>query len=327
MPPSGAPACIDLLVAAPSEPSGLPNWGDYHFGRAVIQALREQGVGARLVFRDGLETHRGRDGERTLLVLRGKFRPNSAWLHSSGYRQRILWVISWPLDLTPTELNDYDLILVASPQDRPRIAALSSRPTLTLLQATAFRSFAPPPAHDGRLLFIGNTRGQQRPIVQAFAEAQVPLALIGQGWQQWGLQPEATSIANALLPQRYRQALAVLNDHHGAMRDYGYMNNRIYDVLACAVPVITDQAPHCPPELLPGVILHRPGRDDPADTIEAAQGVRSQPELLMQVARTVRRHHSFTARVSTLLEYLESVRAGGLTSSGDPDVPMHARVG
>lgn len=293
---------IDLLLAAPSEPSQLANWGDYHFGRALIAALRRQGASARMLFRDTQATG---SRERTLLVLRGKFRPNADWLRSSGYRQRLLWVISWPLDLTPDELQDYDLILVASEQDRPRIALLSGRPTVTLPQATAFSSVLPAPADDGRLLFIGNTRGLDRPIVQTFARSSCPLALIGQGWEQLGLQAEAGSIANEQLPNRYRRALAVLNDHHGAMRDYGYLNNRIYDALACGVPVITDVAPHCPEELLPAVILHRPGLDDPAAAIAAARALRHQPELLTSVAQRVRRDHSFLSRSRTILTKLE----------------------
>jgi len=76
-------------------------------------------------------------------------------------------------------------------------------------------------------------------------------------------------------------------------------------VLACAVPVITDQAPHCPPELLPGVILHQPGRDDPAAAIQAARQLRQQPKLLLQVARSVRRNHSFSARAEALMGHLQ----------------------
>lgn len=295
---------IDLLLAAPSEPSQLANWGDYHFGRALITALRQQGASARMLFRDTQATG---GSARSLLVLRGKFRPNADWLRSSGYRQRLLWVISWPLDLTPDELRNYDLILVASEQDRPRIARLSGRPTVTLPQATAFSSVLPPPADDGRLLFIGNTRGLERPIVQAFARSSCPLALIGQGWEQLGLQAEASSIANEQLPSRYRRALAVLNDHHGAMRDYGYLNNRIYDALACGVPVITDVAPNCPHELLPAVILHRPGLDDPADAIAAARALRQRPERLLAIARQIRIDHTFTKRATNLLQALEEL--------------------
>jgi len=294
---------LDVLIAAPSDPLGRAGWGDFHFARALQRALGELQILSRLLFRDQLDGF-GIAPNHDLLVIRGKFRPNSEWLRNSRYRQRILWIISWPLDISSDELEDYDLILVASSQDRPRIAALSQRTTYTLQQATEFRCFSPAPMHDGSLLFIGNTRGLQRPIVQNFAEAHCPLALIGKGWQKWGLHPEKVSIANGLLPLRYSQALAVLNDHHGAMRDYGYMNNRIYDVLACAVPVITDQAPDCPPELLPGVILHQPGQDDPAQSLEKARRLRRQPEILMEVARRVRQSHSFAARAKTLLPHL-----------------------
>lgn len=308
MPPLGCTPGMDLLVAAPSEPSGLANWGDYHFGRSFVNALRGHGVDTRLLFRDNYKDHSGRNSSRTLLVLRGKYRPDHDWLLCGRYRHHILWLISWPLDVLPSELELYDLILVASHQDRPRIAALSDKPTLTMPQATAFRSFGPAPAGDGKLLFIGNTRGLRRPIVQAFAAADTPLALIGQGWEKCGLQPEATSIANNLVPQRYGQALAVLNDHHGDMRTYGYMNNRIYDVLACAVPVITDHAASCPQELLPGVIVHRPGQDDPAEAVSEARRRRRQPEALLEIARNVRRNHSFSARANQLLTFLNQLQ-------------------
>lgn len=298
---------IDVLLAAPSEPSALTNWGDYHFGRALMDALRAEGVDARMLFRDG-SAGGGQTAvyRRTLLVLRGKFRPSADWLLSSGYSLRLLWVISWPLDLSQDELALYDLIFVASIQDLPRIARLSGKPTLFLPQATAFQSFQPAPASDGKLLFIGNTRGLHRPIVQAFAREDLPLSVIGQGWHEQGLRPEAGSIANDQLPERYRRALAVLNDHHGAMRDYGYMNNRIYDALACGIPVISDMAPDCPDDLMPAVILHRPGRDDPAETLEAVTALRRQSTLLHSVARRVRRKHSFSARAHTLLHALHT---------------------
>ncbi len=307
---------IDVLLAAPSEPSALTNWGDYHFGRALMDALRAEGVDARMLFRDG-SAGGGQTAvyRRTLLVLRGKFRPSADWLLSSGYSLRLLWVISWPLDLSQDELALYDLIFVASIQDLPRIARLSGKPTLFLPQATAFQSFQPAPASDGKLLFIGNTRGLHRPIVQAFAREDLPLSVIGQGWHEQGLRPEAGSIANDQLPERYRRALAVLNDHHGAMRDYGYMNNRIYDALACGVPVISDMAPDCPDDLMPAVILHRPGRDDPAETLEAVTALRRQSTLLHSVARRVRRKHSFSARAHTLLHALAELRINTASSA------------
>jgi hypothetical protein len=293
---------LDVLIAAPSDPAGLPAWGDYHFARGLQAALQRAGVRSRLLFRDTYEAAPPPPGGGDLLVIRGKFAPSLSWLGQAGYSRRLLWQISWPLDPTPEEWQSYDRIAVASAQDLPRIARLSGRPCLLLLQATAFASLRRPSGRSaGQLLFVGSTRGLLRPIVADFAKAHLPLQLIGQGWESYGLSAAAPSMANAALPELYSGALAVLNDHHSAMAAYGYLNNRCFDVLACGVPLITDVAPGCPVELAAAVIRHRPGTDPPQRSLERALALQEQPELLMAVARQTRRHHSFEARVAQLL--------------------------
>lgn len=293
---------LDVLIAAPSDPAGLPAWGDYHFARGLQAALQRAGVRSRLLFRDTYEAAPPPAGGGDLLVIRGKFAPALRWLERAGYGTRLLWQISWPLDPTPEEWQSYDRIAVASPQDLPRIARLSGRPCLLLLQATAFAPHRQQqPDLSGQLLFVGSTRGQVRPIVADFAAAALPLQLIGQGWESVGLRPVAPGIPNACLPALYSGALAVLNDHHSAMAAYGYLNNRCFDVLACGVPLITDVAPGCPAELAAAVICHRPGTDTPQRSLERALALQEQRQLLMAVARQTRRHHSFEARVSQLL--------------------------
>ena len=294
---------LDLLIAAPADPAAQAGWGDGHFARQLQLGLQSLGVGSRLLYRDShLQAPPPPDGSG-LLVLRGKYSPPPAWLARQSYVHRALWLISWPLDPSPTELAAYDQVFVASAQDTPRITQLSGRPSTTLLQASGFRHYGPPEPAGGGLLFVGNTRGRVRPIVAGFCRAGLPLELIGAGWEQLGLRPLASTIANQQLPARYRRALAVLNDHHQAMADYGYLNNRVFDVLACGVPVITDTAPGCPPELEPAVIRHPPG-SDPRTSLERAMELRAQPLLLGRLARSVRRHHSFEARARQLLAQL-----------------------
>jgi hypothetical protein len=296
---------LDVLIAAPSDPAGLQAWGDYHFARGFQAALHRAGVRSRLLFRDTYETAPPPPGGGDLLVIRGKFAPSRSWLERAGYGRRMLWQISWPLDPTAEEWQGYDRIAVASAQDLPRIARLSGRPCLLLQQATAFTGCGRLLSRAaGPLLFVGSTRGLLRPIVADFAAARLPLQLIGQGWEHFGLVPAAPSIANAALPQLYGGALAVLNDHHSAMAAYGYLNNRCFDVLACGVPLITDGAPGCPPELEAAVIRHRPGFDPPQRSLERARALQAQPELLMALARQTRRRHSFEARVAQLLAAL-----------------------
>ena len=294
---------VDLLIAAPADPAAHAGWGDVHFARGLQLGLQCVGWTSRLLYRDNLMASSPPPPGSRLLVLRGKFAPTPAWLSQQPYACRALWLISWPLNPSASELAGYDLLFVASSQDRPRIARLSGRPTTTLLQATDFWHHGDPDPATGGLLFVGNTRGTIRPIVQAFSQAGLPLELIGDGWNQLGINAAATSIANRELPQRYRRALAVLNDHHQAMADYGYMNNRVFDVLACAVPVITDVAPGCPAELEPAVVCHPVGAD-PTSSLERAMAIREQGSVLREVARQVREHHSFEARARLLVEQL-----------------------
>lgn len=276
-------------------------WGDYHFARELQLALHRLGLSSRLLFRDSYRRQPEPVGGSGLLVLRGKFTPRSNWLACSSYALKAAWLISWPLDPTPSELAGYDLLFVASIQDRTRIATLSGRPTHTLLQASAFGSVSRPQPVRSGLLFVGNYRGVERPTVADFALAGLPLELIGKGWDEVGLQAAASEIANHALPGRYSQALAVLNDHHGAMADYGYLNNRVFDVLACGVPVITDAAPGCPKELEAGVIRHRPG-DDPVANLMKAEKLRSDHLRMAGLAAAVRERHSFDARAMRLLK-------------------------
>ncbi len=296
---------IDLLIAAPADADAQVGWGDVHFARGLQLGLQGLGVGSRLLYRDSHASAPPPPAGSTLLVLRGKYAPPPSWLARQTYSCKALWLISWPLNPSPAELAAYDRLFVASAQDTPRIAQLSGRPTSTLLQATGFWHVGRPEPASGGLLFVGNTRGVSRPIVRAFHQAGLPLELIGSGWEDLGLRAQASSIANRELPGRYRRALAVLNDHHRAMADYGYLNNRLFDVLACAVPVITDAAPNCPPELDPAVVRHPEGAD-PQTSLEEAASIRCNPLLLSRIARCVRREHSFEARARELVEKLNS---------------------
>ncbi|MBM5825619.1 MAG: hypothetical protein FJ054_09725 [Cyanobacteria bacterium M_surface_10_m2_119] len=291
---------LDLLIAAPSDPEAHAGWGDVHFARGLQLGLQQLGVTSRLLYRDNHGKAPPPPPGSSLLVLRGKYAPPASWLARQAYACKALWLISWPLDPTAAELAAYDRLFVASTQDTPRIARLSGRPASPLLQATGFWHVGRPEPASGGVLFVGNTRGVSRPIVRAFHRAGLPLELIGAGWEELGLQPEASSIANHKLPARYRRALAVLNDHHQAMADYGYLNNRVFDVLACAVPVITDIAPGCPPDLEAAVVRH-PDSADPRASLEQARALRAQPLLLSRVARCVRQQHSFVARARQLL--------------------------
>ena len=80
-----------------------------------------------------------------------------------------------------------------------------------------------------------------RDCVYWAAEAGVPLHVWGSGWYE--MMPEhkdvvdSTFMPNEKLPALYRSAKVTLNDHWKDMLDYQFVNNRIFDALACGLPV------------------------------------------------------------------------------------------
>lgn len=115
-----------------------------------------------------------------------------------------------------------------------------------LFQATDRRIFHPGERdHNGPTLFVGNNyrRWETRPVVAKALAEDLSFDVYGDRWDRW-LGPDrlrAASIENAALGDLYRSAGVVLNDHRDFMRDSGLVSNRIFDVLACGVPLISDR--------------------------------------------------------------------------------------
>ncbi|MEB3266022.1 MAG: glycosyltransferase [Cyanobacteriota bacterium] len=297
---------LDLLIAAPSDPATLNSWGDVHFARALQRGFQRLGVTTRLLFRDTYQTALPPAEDAVLLVLRGKMKPDLHWLVQSGYRHRLVWLISWPDDPSPSELACYDLGFSASHQDLERLRGLSRYAWHALPQATEFLLQGPPrPVRTG-LLFVGNCRGGPRPMVELFDRAGLNLCLFGAGWTGAGYLSRGDQIANGALPGLYRRSLAVLNDHHPAMARLGYLSNRVFDVLACGVPVISDSIAGCPGELQDLVVIHTPDQD-PLDTLAKVTHLRSDVDRLRDRALDVHRHHSFRCRAEEILNWMSKL--------------------
>lgn len=294
---------IDLLIAAPSDPATLNSWGDVHFARALQRGFDAAGVSTRLLFRDTYQQATPPEADSYLIVLRGKFKPDLNWLCRSTYNSHLVWIISWPEDPDLEELDCYKLGFCASHQDILRLQRLSQYPWHFLPQATEFMLQGPPRSALSGLLFIGNCRGKPRPMVEAFQSAGLRVCLFGSGWREAGYISRGEQISNYLIPSLYRRSLAVLNDHHEDMARLGYLSNRVFDVLACGVPVISDAITGCPPELHDMIILHRKN-DHPLDTLAQASHLRMDWQRLRDIALFVHQHHSFQARAQEILKVL-----------------------
>ena len=108
------------------------------------------------------------------------------------------------------------------------------------------------------------------------------------------------NIPNVQLAHEYRAAGVVLNDHWDTMRDYGFISNRVFDVLACGGRLVSDEVPGLE-ELFGGMVrVYR----DPAGLSEAVQSLleegRANQAERDAFARRVGHEHGFPARAAEI---------------------------
>lgn len=226
---------------APSGPRGEA-WGDTHFGAQLADALRRLGQHVAVDRRGSF----GRSSEHlddVTVLLRGLI-PYRPLLD----RVNLLWLISHPDMMERTEHIGWDRVYVASTTFADRIAREWGAPATSLLQATDPAVFHPDlaqPDTGDQVLFIGNSRGQGRPLVMAAVEQGLPLRVYGAGWED--LIP-AEYIAGTFVPNdqvgaAYRSARVVLNDHWEDMARDGFLSNRLFDAVGAGARVISDHVP------------------------------------------------------------------------------------
>ena len=164
----------------------------------------------------------------------------------------------------------------------------------------------------GDYIFIGNSRGVARRCVIWSAQNQLPLKIWGSGWkamlgQNKGMVQD-TSIENSQIPDLYRSAKATLNDHWKDMLDYQFINNRIFDALACGLPVISDYCEELK-EIFPDAVLYYNNKEEFDDCIMQLET--HYDEIKEKVAKQwplIREQYSFEARARELLNIEEKYR-------------------
>lgn len=229
-----------IKVAAPYDERA--NWGDWHFAESLAEAIRRLGHVAEI---DGRNDwfRRPVAQEDVAITLRGLVpavkRPGQL---------SILWSISHP-DQTPfAELDAADLVYAASASHAASLRHQVTTPVATLLQATDPTRFHPVATADGDapdLLFVGNSRGVEREIVTWAIAAGRPPVIYGNGWDG-RVDPAlvvAPSIDNRALGPLYATAGVVLNDHWPSMRAFGYLSNRLFDIVAAGGRAVSDAVP------------------------------------------------------------------------------------
>lgn len=301
-----------IKTAAPSADRAR-QWGDFHFANSLADALRALGQRAVVDYRSN-DARFSSYADDVVLTLRGLFAVTLP-TNVTG----VAWVISHPDEVTARELGTYDLRYAASDSWARDVSSRWDLLVRPLLQCTDPNRFyiddEPVPEVVGKALFVGNSRGEARPVVMHTAASGTPIVVYGEQWEEF-LPPEAvagTYVPNEILRRYYRSAAWALNDHWGDMRDLGFVSNRVFDVLASGGRLLTDEVEGLD-EITRTVLPERGlARFSSAEDLGAVLAGRSEAwydeTSLRALSDYVRKEHSFGARAQVLLEDVLAHRA------------------
>jgi glycosyltransferase involved in cell wall biosynthesis len=302
------PGRFVVTVAAPST-KVAGRWGDWHLAQALAEGLRRLGREVRVQTADHADDLGGRSSD-VRLVLRG-LQP----VRRSEGQRHALWIISHPETIDDAELDSADLVLVASSRFADCLRRRTTTPVDVMLQATDHRRFRPrpvDPSHRHDVTIVAKTRDVLRPVVSDALAAGLRPAIYGGGWRGI-IDPElvvADHVGNDLLPVVYSSAGVVLNDHWRTMRAWGFASNRLYDVLACGTPVISD-AMDGMDELFDGAVLQYRTPDELRALVDEALADRERARQRAERGRKiVVSNHTFDHRAGQLIDRLQQVTRG-----------------
>lgn len=291
-----------IKVASPSGRKG-ELWGDTIFAERLADSLRALG---QIVSIDRREHHMGPSDmtEDVVLSLRGLdlVPPNPLAVN-------VLWVISHPDLVKATELHAYDLRFAAS-ETWSRKMSTPQYPVEPLFQATShiFSEAAVLASPERQVVFVGSTRGVQRPAVLAAVRAGVPLRVYGPGWE--GIIDDRFICGEYVSPEAlsslYQSSSFVLNDHWPDMQSEGFISNRVFDAVASGARVISDPVEGL--ERIFGRAVQTWSSSDDIAALVASPARFGSAEELRETAQRVSKEHSFDSRALTLLAAVQQQR-------------------
>ena len=300
--------------------------GDLYFGRALQRALRRAGHTSHLRLTDEWDADDGCLAD-VAVHLFGRDAP----LPRPG-QVSAAWIISHPEALTDDRLAAYDAVFVASDPLAADLAGRLAVPVIALHQATDVDRFRPVPGgprHD--LLFVANSRGSHRRIVDELTPTTLDLAVYGRAWSADLLDPaylKGEHVPNAELAAYYAAATIVLADHWPEMAARGFMSNRLYDASASGSFVISDAVPGIEAEFDGGIPTFTTGEELRALVGQFLQDAEARADHARRARQATLARHTFEQRTNELLATLlpmlgrRGLRIGSPTDgASDEDAP------
>jgi len=300
-------ASIVIKIGAPNRREAR-SWGDTFYAEALASELRAAGHRTLVQTLDEWDGVPGRAFDVSL-HLKGRSRAPrfEGQLHA-------LWVISHPEELTPEEVELADVVFVASRRLLEYWRARTQVPVHLLRQATDHRRFRPRTRHAEHrhtVVFVGNSRFVERPIVHDAIRSGVDVAIYGANWEGFIDRRFIVQdfIPNEQVPVVYSSADIVLNDHWPGMVEWGLISNRIFDALACRACVVSDHNPELEEVFGEVVATYRTPEDLRATITDLLSDRDGRSERGARGRAAVVAGHTFAHRAAQMLHHLQPLVA------------------
>ena len=170
-----------------------------------------------------------------------------------------------------------------------------------LLQCTDSTKFFPHPTNPELAcdcLFVGGKRDFERMSVVHAMRMDLDLKVWGKNWAKL-ISPKFYAgrvIDNAQLGEHYSSARLVLNDHAPNMAEDGFTSNRVFDVLACGVPILSDRAADLPDSIAKEVYVFSDYESFGDAVTSAFSEDAERKRRRLEVAAIIAHEHDFDAR-------------------------------
>ncbi len=300
--------CIAIKIP-PEDHTVCNHWGEYHFAVSLSKSLNKLGLKTRIDCRS--EWYKNRTHGDVELVLRGGFE-----FEPISELPCIYWVLYPSKERIPKDLIHADHVFVASEGFAEVIRRKTSAGSVSvLLQCTDRDIFSPDtcsePAREN-VLFVGLAMRHRinGGAVKLALEAGEDVVVWGRDWQA---MPQATCrgerVPNEQLGTLYASANVVLNDHVPRMRKNGFVNNRVFDVLASGSALVMDAVTGIPEALRPYIYRY----EDVASMRESLDKALSESEEIkrsrIEFAQYIRDNHSFDTRAIQIKQMMNALIA------------------
>ena len=292
----------NLKIAIKSaNPSSDKKWGDYFYASSLKRSFEKKGFNVVIHEREYWDS----EYADINIVLRGliKFKTPMNSIN-------LMWNISHPDDVMLEEYENYDVVFIASNNYAKILSSKLKTCVKPLLQCTDLEIFYPSKDnnYNHEILFVGNTRGVFRSIIQDLLKTNHDFVVYGTGWDEFIDKKyiKGDHIPNNILNKAYSSCRILLNDHWDDMKEKDFISNRLFDALACKTFVVSDKVDSIEEVFDNAVVTYDTPEELNAKLTYFIQHPHER-ELKAQIGyENVLKNHTFDNRTSEILLSLET---------------------